>query len=1000
MSGQPCRLPEGGLVDRSRPITFTFNGRSYRGYHGDTLASALLANGVRVVGRSFKYHRRRGVFGVGAEEPNALVQVGSGARSRPNVLATQVEIYQGLTAASQNCWPSVDFDLGAVAGLMAPFLPAGFYYKTFMWPAGLWMTYERFIRRAAGMGKAPTEPDPDRYEKRHAHCDVLVVGAGPAGLAAASAAAAAGARVIIADEGSPFGGSLLGDDSVIDGAPGIEWARTRLAELEAAPEVVLLPRATVFAYYDHNLLAISERLTDHVGRPAPFQPRQRLWLVRARQVVLATGAIERPLVFAGNDRPGVMLASAARAYVKRYAVKPGSRAVIFTNNDSAYGAALDLAAAGVSVEAIVDARQTPGPQASKAADAGIRCDHGHAVVSAVGRRRIAAVHVMALRPDGSITGPARRIPCDLLCVSGGWNPTAHLFSQSGGRIEYDEALAAFVPGQSKQAERSAGAAAGTFSLAGCLSEGAERGAAAAAAAGFDDGTPPSVPACAEDDAAPLRPLWAVPEAPGGRGPRFVDMQDDVTVDDIALAAREGYRSVEHVKRYTTLGMGPDQGKTGNVNGLGILAAIRGIDMAAVGTTTFRPPYTPVTLGAFAGRETGARFAPIRRTPMHRWHEAAGAQWVTAGPWLRPRAYPGPGETLDGAIRREALAVRNSVGLVDVSTLGKIDIQGPDTAELLDRMYTNGWKSLDVGRCRYGLMLREDGMVFDDGTTSRFAEDRYYMTTTTANAVTVLRQLEYALQILWPELDAHVVSVTDQWAAMALSGPNSRMVLAAVADAMNVGDRAMPILACREGRVAGVPARLFRISYSGELACEIHVPADHGLAVWEAVMDAGQPYGIVPYGTEAMTVLRMEKGHVVVGAEIDGRTTAGDLGLGRMLSARKDFLGKRSLTRPGLADRGRKQLVGLRPDDGRTPIPAGAQIVADPGHALPNPMLGHVTSTAFSPNLNRPMALAMIVDGRARHGESLHALSPLAGQSVAVTVTETVIFDAEGERLHG
>ena len=997
MTGQSHRLPEGGRIDRGQLLAFTFNGRSYEGYTGDTLASALLANDVRLVGRSFKYHRPRGIFGHGGEEPNALVQVGTGARTRPNVLATRQELYDGLVAASQNCWPSVGFDLGAAAGLFSAVLPSGFYYKTFMWPAAMWMTYERMIRHAAGMGRSPRQPDPDRYEKRHAHCDVLVVGAGPAGIAAASAAAASGARVMLVDEDSRLGGSLLHGRATIDGIDGDAWVDRATTALEAEHEVVILRRATAFGYYDDNLIAIEERVADHVAEPGPVQPRGRLWLVRASQVVLATGAYERPFVFADNDRPGIMLASAARAYVGRYAVRPGRRAVVFTNNDSAYDAAIDLAGAGVEIATIIDSRKQLGPVAEAALAAGIRCLTGRVVSRARGGRRLSGIDIMAWR-DGRASGPSESFDCDLLAVSGGWSPAVHLFSQSRGGLRYDDGLTAFVPDNSPAAVVSAGACNGTYATQNCLSEGADAGLRAAVAAGYGEAVPSSSPVAERPrPTAPIEPVWDIE---GGRGKRFVDLQNDVTAEDVALAAREGYISVEHLKRYTTLGMGTDQGRTSNVNGLAILAGLRDADIPAVGTTTFRPPFAPVSLGTLVGREVGSRSAPIRRTAMHNWHEEAGALFMPAGLWLRPRVYPRGDETVAQAARREAAAVRNSVGLVDISTLGKIDIQGSDAVELLERVYTNGWRSLKVGRSRYGLMLREDGMVFDDGTTTRIGEYHFYMTTTTANAAPVMRHLEHCLQVLWPDLDVHVVSVTEQWAGMAIAGPNARAVLAAVADGANVGTEAVPFLGYAEIAVAGIPARLFRISYSGELAYEVHVPADYGLAVWESFMDAGQPYDIVPYGPEAMTTLRMEKGHIVTGGEIDGRTTADDLGLGRMVSARKDFIGKRALERPALAEPGRKQLVGLLAADGVSTIPGGAQIVADPDQSAPNRMLGHVTVSAFSPAFDQPMALGLLVDGRERHGETLHALSPITRQRVAVIVADPVFVDAEGERMHG
>ena len=999
---QPFRDPQGGLIDRSRECRFEFDGRSLHGYAGDSVASALLASGIRTVGRSFKYHRRRGIVGAGVEEPNALIRLRRGARAEPNLRATQVELFDGLSCTSQNRWPNLDFDIGAANNFASRLLPAGFYYKTFMWPGRWWRFYEHFIRKAAGLGEAPREPDPDHYAHRHAHCDVLVVGGGPAGLAAARAAASGGARVMLVDEQSRLGGSLMRDRAEIDGRPGLEWAESVAGDLAHSDGVRVLTRTTAFGYYDQNLVALCERSADHLARPDAHQPRQRIWWVRAKQVVLATGAIERPLVFGGNDLPGIMLASAVREYARRYAVRCGRRAVVFTNNDDAYRTALALKEQGVEVRALVDARADGAGEDAVAAveGAGIEVRRGHVVVEAKGTKALESIRVAQYHRERSAVSDVRRLPCDLLCVSGGYSPAVHLFSQSQGQLAYDDRIAAFVPGESRQAERSAGSACGTYALADCLAEGAEAGAAAAEAAGAGAAARLAPPAPAADQwrEGANRALWTVPLPEGRRAKQFVDFQNDVTVDDVALAAREGYDSVEHLKRYTTLGMGTDQGRTSNVNGLAILAAQLGQPIPDVGTTTFRPPYSPVTMGAIAGREVGVQFSPIRRTPMHDWHAKAGAPFITAGQWLRPQYYPRRGESIIDSINREALAVRRSVGVVDVSTLGKIAVQGRDAGEFLERVYINRWKSLKVGHLRYGFMLREDGFVFDDGTTTRVAEDEYYMTTTTGNAGPVMTHLEYYAQTVWPELHVHLTSISDQWAGVALAGPNSRRVLAAACDGAHVGNEALPFMGYVEASIAGAPVRILRMTFSGELAYEVHTPSDFGLLVWESLLEAGAPWDIMPYGTEALGVLRIEKGHVVAG-ELDGRTVPSDFGFERLQRPDSDFIGKRSLDRPGLAKENRHSFVGLRSVDGRC-IPRGAQLVVNAARPRPVPMLGHVTAACYSPNLSQHIGLALLEDADRYRGEVLYASAPLEGVNVPVEVVHPVFIDPAGERARG
>ena len=978
MTRQRFRLPEGGAIDRSRPIGFTFNGRRHTGFAGDTLASALLANGVHLVGRSFKYHRPRGILSAGTEEPNALVQLESGRRGAANLKATRIELYEGLSARSVNCWPGPGFDLGAVNDVAHRLIPAGFYYKTFMWPRGGWHFYERLIRRMAGLGKAPDGADPDRYERMNAHCDVLVVGAGPAGLAAARAAGRTGARVILADENCELGGTLLhGADT--------GWLDEAAAELEALDTVRILIRTTVTGHYDHNFLIALERVTDHLGPGAPAHlPRQRLWRIRAGRVVLAAGALERPQVFANNDRPGIMLAGAARAYINRFAVLPGRRAVVATDNDSAYGAAMDLYRHGVDIVAIVDRRpHGEGPEEAAARNAGLNILKGHAVVDTAGRRRVRAAHVSRLTGDGVPVAPVRRLGCDLIAMSGGWSPAVHLFSQSGGSLRYDEVARAFLPDRTRQEARCAGAVNGVADTESCIAQGRAAGMGRA------------VGEAAEPSRSAMRPLWLVSRPSRAAEARcFVDFQNDVTAADIGLAAREGYESVEHVKRYTTLGMGTDQGKTGNVAGLAILAQSLGASIPQVGTTTFRPPYDPVTFGAIAGRDVGDLADPVRRTPMHAWHEKNGAVFEDVGQWKRPFYYPRGGETKHDAVSRECLAVRETAGIMDASTLGKILLRGPDVREFLNRVYTNAWDRLEPGRCRYGLMLGEDGMVLDDGVTACLAEDRFLMTTTTGNAARVFAWLEEWLQTEWPELRVYITSLTEQFATAALAGPDSRAILAALTDDVDTSADAFPFMAWRDGRVAGLPARVFRISYTGELSYEIVVAASRAMELWTALTERG----VTPFGTEAMHVLRAEKGYIMIGQETDGTVTPLDLDMQWILSKKKDFIGRRSLARPAMLDAMRKRLVGLRTEDSATLLPEGAQILGEPPAGPPEAMIGHVTSSYWSAALGRSIALALVKGGRDRQPGTVHV--PLDGRTVRAEICDPRFYDPEGERLHG
>ena len=1002
---QRFRLPQGGLIDRNAPVTFSFDGRAYQGYSGDTLASALLANGVHMVARSFKYHRPRGILGAGSEDPAALVQVGSDANATdPNTRATELEIFDGLITNPQNCWPSLNFDLGALNDLAWRFLPAGFYYKTFMGPPGSWMFFEPLIRRAAGLGKPPAGPDPDRYESQNRHCDVLVVGSGPAGLMAARTAAKSGARVIVCEETALTGGrlnSLDPGETAIAGQPPRAWVQSLEAELRANPDVTLLTRTCAFGYYADNFVGLIETVQDHLAPAArnPLKPRQRLWRVRAKQVVLATGAIERPLVFHGNDRPGIMLASAVETYLYRYGVKAGSRALVFANNSGAWGTAFTLAKAGIAVAGIVDARPTPeAALLRQAAELGIPV-HPHAtIVETQGRRRVGAALVRRLDGEGGVTSEPSVIACDLIAVSGGWSPNAALFSQSRGKLRFDAGLPAFRPGQSWQAERSAGAANGAMTLADCLAEGSQAGADAATKAGFPV-DPMAIPALRQSD-APVYSGSATWLLPSGRSKdctrAFVDLQNDVQAKDLQLAVQEGYQSVEHAKRYTTTGMGTDQGKTVGINAFGILADTLGKPLQEVGVTTYRQPFKPVTFGALAGQHGGALYAPRRLTPMHDWHQAAGAVFEPVGEWLRAQAYPKSGESFAEAVQREAKAARTTVGVLDASTLGKIDVRGRDAREFLNRVYTNAWAKLAPGRCRYGLMLKEDGMVFDDGVTACLADDHFHMTTTTGGAARVLGWLEEYLQTEWTDLEVYLTSVTEQWAVAAVGGPKAADVMAAVVDGCDCNPGAFPFMSFRDATVGGIAARLFRISFTGELSYEINVPASYGLAMWERVMAAGQKFGITPYGTEAMHLLRAEKGFIIVGQDTDGTVAPGDLRMPGMVKTSADFIGRRSLARADTARADRKQLVGLLTEDPKYVPMEGAHIIATPEEPeeKPVPTLGHVTSSYMSPNVRRSIALALLKAGGERIGETVY-ISRKDGPPVHAVVVETDFMEQVG-----
>jgi len=1005
-SATPMTRPNAtARIDRNKPVQFTFDGRSYTGFAGDTLASALLANDVHLVGRSFKYHRPRGILSAGSEEPNALIRLGKRAYAEPNLRATQIEIFDGLYAESQNRKPSLKFDIGAINSVLGRFFPAGFYYKTFMWPASMWMSYEHVIRHAAGLGKAADDHnDPDRYEKTHAHCDVLVAGGGAAGLMAAMQAAKGGARVILADEQNEFGGWLLGEANIsIGDVPALDWISTMLADLAAKPNVTLLPRTTVFGYMDHNYLTLNERVTDHLpSRPAHL-PRQRLWKVRAKQVIIAQGAHERPLVFAGNDLPGVMLAGAVRTYINRYGVCPGRRAIVVCNNDDAYRTALDLCHAGADV-VITDLRNdAKGPLITAARNAGIEILQGHAIIAAYGNRRVARVEIAPVNDSvTAISGDILHRDCDLIAMSGGLSPAVHLHSQARGKLQWDDAKLCFRPSATHEPSFNIGACNASFDLATALKEAIRAGTKAAAAAGHKTTalTAPDV-VSAKQNWKPLA-AWKIPNGHGaGRGPKaFVDFQNDVTASDVSLAAREGYQSVEHLKRYTTTGMGTDQGKTSNINALAILADALGNEIPEVGTTTFRMPYTPSNIGAIAGRDIGDLFDPVRLTRMDAWHRANGAKFEHVGQWMRAWYYPQGDETIHDAVNREVTAARTTAGLLDASTLGKIDIRGRDAAEFLNRLYTNAWSKLGVGKCRYGLMLKDDGMVMDDGVTTRLGENHFHMTTTTGGAAGVLDWMEEWLQTEWPDLEVYLTSVTEQWAVATLSGPNAGKILQDAGIDFDLSPAEFPFMSMKEGHIGGLPARIFRISFTGELSYEINVAARHGLALWTHLMKAGKPHGITPYGTEAMHVLRAEKGFIIVGQETDGSVTPHDLGMNWIVSKTKsDFIGKRALARETMAYDNRKQLVGLLCSEPSTVIPEGAHAVLDPDQPMPMEMLGQVTSSYFSPNCGRSIAMAMLKGGHARKGETVF-FPMLDGTVLEAKIVDPVFFDPKGERIDG
>lgn len=982
------RLDERGLIDRHTKLPFTFDGKQMTGFSGDSLASALLANGQQLVGRSFKYHRPRGILTAGAAEPNALLTVGRGGRTEPNTRATMQELYRDLEAKSQNRWPSLAFDIGSFNSVLSPFLSAGFYYKTFMWPSALWeKLYEPLIRRAAGLGAASYERDPDTYEKCWAHCDLLIIGAGPAGLAAALTAGRAKARVIVVDEHAAAGGSLLWETATIGGNPAADFVTQTLNELRSLRNVRVMPRATAFGSYDGNVFGVLERVQKHVSKPVSQKPVERIWRIATKVALLATGAEERPLVFGGNDVPGVMMATAMRAYLNRYGVAPGQRTAIFTTNDSGYALACDLESAGVNLVAIVDSRAgATVPDGGKA-----RVLRGAVVTDARGGRLLSSI-------DVSFGSRSENLKVDSLAMAGGYSPIIHLACHRGGKPRWSDERSAFLAPETTKGIMLAGAADATDGLAGCLATGAARGATIAQELGFR--VFPFEPGRVEGDipAAPSGPLWSIP---GVKGKAFVDFQNDVHRKDITLAVKEGYGHVEHAKRYTTNGMATDQGKLSNINAVGLLADARGVAPAAVGTTTFRPFYTPVSFGALTGAHTERHFQPIRRSPLHEWAKKNGAVFVETGLWYRSSWFPRQDEvTWRQSVDREVRNVRTNAGLCDVSMLGKIEICGRDAAEFLNRVYANAFLKLPVGKARYGLMLREDGMIYDDGTTSRLDDGRFFMTTTTAYAAAVMNHLEFCSQAMWPELDVRLASVTDQWAQMAIAGPKSRTIVQKIVDE-DISNGSFPFLGAKEVSLFGgqLRGRLFRISFSGELAYELAVPAGYGESVADALMEAGSAHGIQPYGVEALSVLRIEKGHVTHN-EINGTVVPADLGMGKMVSATKqDFIGKAMVSREGLVSPDRLRLVGVRPVDPRASFRSGSHILKKGAAATLENDQGYVTSSAFSPHVGSTIGLALVRRGPERYGEEVMVWNGLSKEFTPARLCDPVFVDPENEKLH-
>ncbi len=995
------RITNSKFIDQTSRISFKFDGKTLYGFKGDTLASALLANNIHLVGRSFKYHRPRGIMTCGSEEPNGIVQVGKDpSMTEPNTRATEIELYEGLEATSQNCWPSVNFDIGAINNFFSPFIPAAFYYKTFMWPASFWEKYEYFIRKSAGLGKSPTKPDKDIYDHKYLHCDVLIIGGGISGIIAAKTAAQNNLNTVLLDDKNNLGGTTLFQNNEcfkINNSYSSEWLKKEIESLNSFNNLTIKTRTTLAAYHSYNYLLARENLTDHLSLiEKKDKIRQRLWKIRAKKVIIAAGAMERPLIFNNNDRPGVILSSSIKKYIDYYGVKCGQKISLFTNNDAAYETAISLSKSGVTINSVIDIRDKSNSSIVKEAEKlGIKIHWRHTVVNTNGYKRISSIELMKLSDDGTaVVGNKSKEECDCLGISGGWTPRVHLFTQSGGKLKFRDTDNTFLPDKSESEQISIGSCNGDFELDDVVKN-SNKSIKEFLNLNSSDYENLKINCSKETD---KKNIWLLPSnKPLGKTKPFLDFQNDSTAKDVKLALREGFKSIEHVKRYTTTGMGTDQGKLSNMHALGIIAETAGVKIGELGTTTFRPPYTPLTFGAIVGRNVDEFFDITRRTPMHDWHTKHNAEFENVGQWKRAWYYPIENENMHEAVQRESKAARDSAGILDASTLGKIDIQGSDASEFLNRVYTNAWSKLEIGKCRYGLMLNEDGMVYDDGVTTRLSENHYIMTTTTGGAANVLSKLEDYLQTEWPELDVYLTSVTDHYATVSICGPNSKKILSKVIPDLDLSDKEFPHMSFKNALIDNVRCRVMRISFTGEHSYEINIQSSYGKSVWEKCFEAGKEFNITPYGTETMHLLRAEKGFIIAGQDTDGTMTPVDLQMDWIISKKKyDFIGKRSLYRSDTIREDRKQLVGLLTDDPNEVLEEGAQIVSET-NKQPIEMLGHVTSSYFSPNLNKSIALAVLKNGKKLKGQKMFV--PMKTKTINVTITDTVFLDKENKRLN-